>query len=307
MRVAGDPGLSELFDILDTPGNAAPRATPLPKAPTPAPRSAPIFGDDGASGFEDAIRHLAPLRQHFLAQVAAVPANANVEQKLDHATNIAGDVLTAMGYANVDLRVIGIHGTDIYAQGRLIHFGADVAAWADIETIAEIILHEAGHIMLGHTVGVGQRAREPGINASHAREFEADTFAALGAFLFDRYAVPGLATYLESLGHGISSSHPAGAERGRAFRGLIKELDRIAPGAQRSGERSRYAGQRGTYGGQGARQMRGGQAQVDMWNRIRQQSASVGYNNFERYMDRVMPQSYDDLMRAATGFLGGRR
>jgi hypothetical protein len=149
-----------------------------------------------------------------------------------------------MQLANAVLGVFGLrmpnvswtHGTDAYALGNQIVIGVELARSLSLPALAQLLLHEAGHVHEGHAdvatglflralVEQGHLSRSLYNAMMRDEERVADIYAAIGAWMFDPSDRPGLATWLDGLGHPTTDTHPASRERSMLIQAIVRALD----------------------------------------------------------------------------------
>src|SRR5688572_2722 len=144
-------------------------------------------GSPALASFEQSMRRaLAPHR----GAMRAAEASRDPYERLNGALQIASAAAAVMGVPMSPVQMI--RGGNAYADGRRILFGAELAATLPVKTLAQILLHEAGHNHAGHanpaTDFVVRLLLQGGVISerdyarhNHQMEFVADAYAAVGA------------------------------------------------------------------------------------------------------------------------------
>jgi hypothetical protein len=153
----------------------------------------------------------------------------------DAAENLAQAVLQALNLHLPPIQWLP-NSDDAYALGGRIYMGENLARQLSLPALAQILLHEAGHVHEGHadpSVNFFLAALRDNGYLSEAQynrmmrddERVADVYAAIGAWMFDPGERPAMGDWLVSHGHGMTATHPSGAERARNMQMIVAALD----------------------------------------------------------------------------------
>jgi hypothetical protein len=173
------------------------------------------------------IEKLVALRPKLMARLAAVGPYPDPTVKLRTVVEVADAIMEILHPTPFDMLVRRTGGFNAYAQETAIYVGETLLQKLDTVSVLEVMLHEAAHIALGHSL--------PGPSGRpFAQEFAADRYAAVGAWLVDRRPSPGMISWLKEAPDDVSDTHPASHDRNDAMRTLMFALDRKfgpSPGA----------------------------------------------------------------------------
>lgn len=167
------------------------------------------------------------IRTNFLFKMQTDPI-------LDRAIDMVHWVFDEMGVALPNI-VIEPGSDGAWTQNGSIHIGENLAYQLPDYGIAQVIMHEAGHIYEGHTGIVGEAieqlfkdgliSRELYEHFLHEDEYEADLWGALGAWAFDpNPAWPAMAQWLWDMDAPPSDSHPGSRERAELIADTVADL-----------------------------------------------------------------------------------
>lgn len=180
--------------------------------------------------------HHAAQRGVARAQSASTPG-----ERLSAAVNLARGALAHLGLSMPEVRVV--RGTqDAYASGHAIFIGSELARRTRVTTLAQILMHEAGHVHEGHSGiagGLLQALQQAGLvdrrtynDLMRDEERVADVYAALGAWLFDpNRHEPAIARWFAHLDARQSDTHPDSLERAFTVTLIVQALDALVHGA----------------------------------------------------------------------------
>ncbi len=174
----------------------------------------------------------------ILLAIGAGAANGkspNNQGVLQQALYYADYVAEQMG---IDLPPIHfLEGTsEAYAADNQIYIGTELANEMSAVGLAQIIMHEVGHVDLGHVGEIGDLAQslhENGLISSEVfsgimqgDEIASDVYAGIAAWMLENAAdTPEISGYFASLNEPASETHPSSADRVATIAFVMDALD----------------------------------------------------------------------------------